>query len=460
MSIPPKPTALFSNLKQEHDFEPMKVDGELPELDGTLYLNGCGIFEQFGRRYDHLFECDAAVTAIRLSNGTAYAASRIIETGGLKEERCAGRHLGSFAAVWPTRVKRMVFGGRKNTSNTNLFFWQENLYALGEAGKPLVIDKDSLKSLGETDLNGTIKGSFSAHPHRVESRNCTFNFGLSYGKETKLQVYQLPDNGDASQLCEIPIDHPGMLHDFIVTENYIVFFIPPARLKVIRMLLGLKPIQSNISWSPEHQTEIIIIPIDKPSHLIRFHTNPFMVFHFAGAFEDKGNIYVDYIHYKDLELLDSLGDGSNISWSDFDNHVHGKLHRATINIDDQSFSSVMMTPINCEYPAISENKSHGKYDVIWMQTNKESGDQLQFQISRVDNNGTTLHIPMEPGQLCLEPIIVEGSSDYIVSMVFDSFSQKSHLIIIDSRKMKIISRIYMKQAIPLTFHGCWLEHQT
>ena len=105
---PPTPSMFFSNLTREHGFEPVDIDGILPEnLKGTLYRNGCGIFEQFGRRYDHVFEGDGAISAVRFSNGKAMAAVRLVESAGLLQERAAGRHLASFAASWPRRLKRI-----------------------------------------------------------------------------------------------------------------------------------------------------------------------------------------------------------------------------------------------------------------------------------------------------------------------------------------------------------------
>jgi len=70
----PPPTAYFTNLNREHGFEAAQVQGEIPAgLSGTLYRNGPGIMEQFGRRYDHLFEGDGTITALRLSGGEARA---------------------------------------------------------------------------------------------------------------------------------------------------------------------------------------------------------------------------------------------------------------------------------------------------------------------------------------------------------------------------------------------------
>ena len=122
---PPAPIGLFSNLSREHGFEPVQVERTLPvHLRGTLYRNGPGILEQFARRYDHLFEGDGAITAIRLADGGALAAARVIESAGLRGERAAGRHLSNFAAPWPTRVRRILTGRLKNTANTHVVEWR------------------------------------------------------------------------------------------------------------------------------------------------------------------------------------------------------------------------------------------------------------------------------------------------------------------------------------------------
>jgi len=400
--IPPNPIGLFSNLQREHGFEASEVVGTLPEnLQGTLYINGGGIFEQFGRRYDHIFESDGAITAIQFSNGKAFTSSKIVQSTGLIEERKSGRHLGSFAAAWPTRFYRMLFGGRKNTSNTHIVPWQNKLYALNEAGKPVRINAKTLETEGETDFDGVIEGSFSAHPHRVDSRKCLYNFGVSYGKETVLTVYELPDFGPAKALCRIPLDHPVMLHDFIVSENHLIFFIPPARVRVWRMMLALKPFQDNIAWKPQHGTEVIIIPIDKAEELIRFHTEPFMQFHFAGAFEQEAKIFVDFIWYEDSSLLGALGDGTDISWSDLDSQVHGQLNRAEIDLENKQMECAPLWRGNCEYPQISKKDEHGMYLHTWLQSNEELDGVLRFSISRLDADASIHHFELNSGQICL-----------------------------------------------------------
>ncbi len=109
------------NLPREHGFEPLRVEGKLPpSLRGTLYRNGPGQFEQFGRRYAHPFEGDGAVTAIRIADGRALGASRVTPTTGLVDERAAGKLLYGTSVSWPRKVSNMLRGKHKNLANTSV----------------------------------------------------------------------------------------------------------------------------------------------------------------------------------------------------------------------------------------------------------------------------------------------------------------------------------------------------
>jgi all-trans-8'-apo-beta-carotenal 15,15'-oxygenase len=68
----------FRDLSREHGFEPLRIEGQIPaQLSGTLYRNGPALFENFGRRYEHWFDGDGAVGAVRLSGGKAEGAGAV-----------------------------------------------------------------------------------------------------------------------------------------------------------------------------------------------------------------------------------------------------------------------------------------------------------------------------------------------------------------------------------------------
>ncbi|HTJ41571.1 MAG TPA: carotenoid oxygenase family protein, partial [Kofleriaceae bacterium] len=245
------------SLKGDRDFGAAIVEGTLPaDLRGTLYRNGPGLFESFGKRYAHPFEADGAVTALRLGDDGARAASKIHRTAGLVEERARGKSLYGLGVPWLRRISNGLRGKDKNTANTNVMWWNGRLFALMEAGKPTELDPRTLETIGETDLDGVVQSWFSAHPHRSARRRTTYNFGLEVGRSMRLHLYALPDGGAAQHLGALALDGGPMLHDFIATDDHLIFFVSPVRVSVPRALFAIGGFEKFFSWKPELGTEV------------------------------------------------------------------------------------------------------------------------------------------------------------------------------------------------------------
>lgn len=97
---------LLRSLSRPHGFEPLRVEGTLPEdLRGTLYRAGPAIYERFGKEVKHPFEANGAITAVRFEGGRVLGASRIVESAGYREEGAAGRFLYNSSASWLDRMR-------------------------------------------------------------------------------------------------------------------------------------------------------------------------------------------------------------------------------------------------------------------------------------------------------------------------------------------------------------------
>ena len=459
---PPAPIKFFQNLESEHNFNEVPVIGKIPDsLNGILYRNGVGIFEQFGKRYKHTFEGDGAISAIKFKDSKAYVSSKIIQSEGLLEELRKGKNIYGSKAPWLNRFINGLKNTRKNTANTHVMFWQNCLYALMEAAKPTQIDSDTLSTMGVNDFNGEIKGTFSAHPHYIASRKSLYNFGLEYGKETKLNFYELPNKGEAKRLGSLKLEKPVMLHDFIVSDNYLIFFIAPAQLIIWKLLLSIGSFIDCLKWAEDSQTEIIVVPIDDCENPIRFSAKAFFASHFAGAYEEDGKIYVDYIHYPDIKLFENLGDGTELSWEESDNHSHGKLHRAEIDIKKQTFTSSLRWKGHCEFPRIADFLSGQRYSNIWLQSEKYIDGFFRSSISRINEKNEVVTFVCDEGQLCSEPVPIVTEKDgedsgYVLSLVFDSYKNISFYLLLTASDLEFQARIDLAQVIPITFHGNWV----
>ena len=442
-------------LTREHGFQPLRVEGRLPgELRGTLVRNGPGQFEQFGRPYRHPFEADGALSAVRFDgSGGALGSARLTPSAGLVEERAAGRILYGLSAPWPRRVLNLLRGRQKNTANTNVMAWQGRLFALMEGAGPTEIDPGTLDVIGETDL-GMVRGGFSAHPHRVAARRASYNFGLQYGRRTLLYWYELPDAGPARRLGQLELGGPTMLHDFIATESHLVFFVSPIRINVARLLLQVGGFQDMFQWRPERGTEVICIPIDRPSEVVRFHHDAFFQWHFTNAFDRGGELVIDYVRYPDFDSFNAIG--LRAAERTF---AHGGYHRAVVDPARRTLRSELVWDHACEFPRIHPGREGGRHEVAWLALGQLEG------IARVDaGNGAVSQHSLPAHQRASEPLFVPrpgGTAEddgWLLVLCADLAAERSFVAVHDARRIADapLARVWFDHLIPITFHGGWL----
>lgn len=321
---------LYRDVAREHGFEPLEVEGALPaELQGTLYRNGAGLFGSHGRRYHHLFEGQGAISAVRFANGQARGAIRVVESAGLREQRDAGRALYGSAAPRARRIANALRGRNNNAANVSVLAWRGRIFGVVDLSRPIEVSPATLETIGESDLEGALARTFSAHLHRVAARDASYGIGIRYGRMTELDLYELPARGSARRLGSVPIG-PTVVHDFAATEKHLVFFLGPARIAIARALLGEARPERLVRWDAQGASEVLIVPIDDVAAALRFPTEPFFVWHFANAFERGGEIVVDFVRHHDVS-----GTGTMVDEATRDGRVidqdEGELYRGTID---------------------------------------------------------------------------------------------------------------------------------
>jgi all-trans-8'-apo-beta-carotenal 15,15'-oxygenase len=443
------------NLPRQHGFEPLVVEGTLPaELSGTLYRNGPGQFGQFGVAYSHPFEGDGAVTAVRIENGRAFGASQLTQSAGLVEERAAGRMLYGLRAPWLRRVANMFKNRQKNTANTSVMMWQGRLYALMEAALPTELDPQTLAIRGETNLDNTIVSFFSAHPHRVASRRAIYNFGLEYGRKSRLHTYELPDVGPARHLGAVDLPAPFMLHDFIATESHLVFFMSPARVDIPRMMLQLGGFQDLFKWKPELGTEVICVPIDRPSEPIRFTVDAFYQWHFTNAFTRGKQLVVDYVRYPDFSTFYEIGAFS--SGGNYDALGKSEAHRAIIDLDAKTLRSEPVLARSCEFPTVAPGREGAEHSLSYLALGDLRG------IGKLDAKTGKLTEHMLPDtQRVTEPLFVPRTGatreddGWLVALSHDEPTNRAFLAVYDAERIPDgpFARAWFDHQVPITFHG-------
>lgn len=458
------------DLAREHGLVPLEVEGALPaRLSGALYRIGMGRFSRHGRPYDHWFDGEGVAVAVQLAAGEARGAARILRSPHALEEERAGRPLysgfGSPAPGlrgWWNRLLRRP----KNAANTNLLALGARLFALYEAGRPLELSPDELASLGEWDLDGQLRGPFSAHPHPVPARRATYGFGQQMGRSTQLHLYELPWGGGVRRLGAVPIASPTLLHDFIATERHLVFFVSPLVLRILPSLLGLGTLRDNLQWRAEKGTEVIVVPIDDPARARRFPTEPFFQFHFANAFETgPDELAVDFVRYEDWAAADELVEG--VFRGRPARPVRARLERARLSL--AGAGSARFEPLwarGCEFPTIRPVEQGRATRSVWLQAQpppERMGSNWLPRLVRFDlERGEADELELDDGLAPSEPLFVPDPADerggWVLSLVADPTRGRSWLGVWDALALGAGPRakVWFDQVIPATFHGVWV----
>jgi all-trans-8'-apo-beta-carotenal 15,15'-oxygenase len=455
----------FQPLPREHGFEPLRVEGALPEdLQGTLYRVGPALFAAHGQRYGHWFDGEGAVSAVRFQGGRALGASRFVETEHRAHERRAGKLIYlRYGTRTPGSPLHRLRVPPHNSANTALLHWQDRLFALHEQSRPTEVHPGGLRTLGETDLRGVVRRQFSAHPRRVPSRRAQYNFGARFGPGFMLlDLYELPDAGEARRLGTVTVPGLSLVHDFIATDRYLVFLVPPMKLPLLRVALGLGTLSDGVEFDASRGTEVLVVPIDDPGHPVRFTAPPFFLWHFANAFEERGDIVLDIVRYEDMAINLLLGE---FITGELRHPPTGMLHRLRIDPARRRLSSEQRWDQPCEFPQMSPEAAcrDGRY-LYLLANSPKGGLQPPDLLAKVDHHGGGVEsVSPGPGQYPSEPVFVRrggaASEDdgYLLSLVYDSRRHASHVAVFDARRLGRgpVARAWFDHHIPFTVHGLW-----
>jgi carotenoid cleavage dioxygenase-like enzyme len=254
------------------------ADPQYPPLHGTdIFINGDGMIHKFS-----------------IANGHADLKTKYVRTPKFLAERAARRAL--FGAYRnPYTDDPSVAGMNRGTANTSIVFHGGKMLALKEAERPMQLDPDTLETLGYWDFDGKLTGqTFTAHPKidPITREMIAFGYNSRGQASSEVDIYWISANGQLTRSETFTAPYPSMIHDFSVSENFIVFTICPMVNDWERVQKG----EPFFHWDSELPTMIAVIPRLSGVKDIRWFTHPETVMqtHTFNAWDDGKHLHLDH----------------------------------------------------------------------------------------------------------------------------------------------------------------------
>jgi carotenoid cleavage dioxygenase-like enzyme len=433
-------------VKDELDVKNLKVIGDIPQdLTGIYLRNGPNPFFP-ASPYHFTFDGDGMIHAMYLAGGQAHYRNRYIQTKGLLRERKANKALYSSITnpkpmdpEWALPEDGPV--AKKNSAAMNIISHAGKFLALSE-GQPAYEINGQLNTVGEwTPDNKTHQLPVSAHAKRdpVNGELWFIHYGVS---SPSLTIYCVNHHNMVTKQLDIEKPYSSMLHDFALTENYIVIFDCPVIFDMTRLLSG----QSIIDWQPQLGTRIGIISRDG-NEIRWFTTEPFFVFHFANAYEKDHEIIIDYVRH---EHGDFFSKSANVDQS------VSNLYRTIINLQSGSVKHILLNEQVVEFPRINENYITRTHQYIYANT---MNSIIKLDVNTKNSYQYTFDHAVQLSEAFFVGCDNAQAEDhgYLLMFVYDDASKQSEFIILSAQGFDRapLARIQMPQRIPRGFHGSW-----
>jgi len=450
----------FAPIRMECDLQDIIVTGDMPQdLDVTYYRNGPD--PQYAPRgQHHWFAGDGMLHMFGIQGGRVSYRNRWARTAKWQAERDAGRSL--FGAFNPMENDPSVANIETNgLANTNVVWHGNKLLALEEGNSPFEMDPHTLESRGSWDFNKRYQGPMTAHPKMDPVTGEMLFFGyMADGPFSKAVTYQVVNAaGDlvSSEQFDAPLS--SMVHDFITTENYVIFPIFPLTGSMERAMQG----QPAFAWEPDAGSHIGVVPRSGSVSDIRwFEMDPCYVFHPMNAYEKDGKIIAHTMQFEQAPLFPHV-DGSKPDRE----KANARLCEWTIDLAPNSngIKSRYLEDITGEFPRLDERYTgleyrHGYYGAA---TNKDGGFGFNAVVHQDLHTGQRDMHELPAGDFTGEPVFVPKNRDaaegdgYLLSVVYRGEENRSDLAVFDAQQVANgpIACAQLPHRVPFGFHGNW-----
>ena len=407
----------------------LTVTGNIPpELNGRYLRNGAN--PESGES-PHWFLGNGMIHGVELQQGQAnWYRNRYVQTPQLVDYAAKGNE--------DERSKSLA--------NTHIISHAGKILALEEAHWPIELTPE-LDTVGPYNYEDKLETGMTAHPKICPKTGELLFF--AYGMVPPYLTYHRASaDGQLVQSEVIEVKGATMMHDFNITENYVIFMDLPLVWDFANAASTGLPIQ----WSDDYGARLGVMPRNGTNaDVVWYDIEPCYVYHPLNAYEDGNDIVIDVCRLA-VSMKPGVPDAPPL------------LHRWTINTQNGTVGEAQLAEHSVEFPRVPDALVGQQHRYGYM---AEFGSGLPAAVAfrKYDMiTGETSAHQLGPGRQGGEPVFVpaQGASSeddgYLLSFVFDKADNRSELIIVDAANMQAdpVARIHLPTRVPAGFHGSWI----
>ena len=435
--------------------------GILPtELEGrTLFRNGPGRQERAGERYSHWFDGDGFISQFRLSKQGVLHQAKFTQTDKLIEESEAGRFLYHGAGSKIANPKGIKGPNSINTANTALLAMQGELWAMWEAGTPYRVTQSDLSTKGQVSFDSDLQGvPFSAHPHH-DADGSIWNFGdVSFGQQAAMVLYHLSAQGAVKRYKLVALPHHSYIHDFTVTDKYLIFYLPPMlRQEGVTYMERFK-------WQASLGSRLLIVDKNDLSVVNTIELEAGFVFHFGNSWQIGNELVINMCRYQDANIMTDV-------MANIQSKQHAKPYEAAkayqIRVDlTRNRGRTVVMEHHLEFVQFDKRfvSELTQYQFGTTIMNASRNDEFD-SIARIDTQtGQRDYFCFGDGTCVEEPLFIakkghnRESEGYLILTWLDYKHAKTGIAVFDAQKISHgpLAMTQLPYYLPLGFHGTFV----
>jgi carotenoid cleavage dioxygenase len=305
-------------------------------------------------------------------------------------------------------------------------------------------------------FEGTLHGSFSAHPHRDPDSGEMHAICYHGPDLTTIRHVVVGRDGRVRREEPIAVKEGPSVHDCMITRNYVLVLDLPVTFSMKTLLAGhVFP----YCWNPDHPARVGLLPREgKGSDIVWCDVQPCYVFHPCNAFElDDGKVVVDVVAHDTMFAHSTQGpDSAKVTFERWTiDPAARRVERAVIDQHPQEFPRCderrLGKPYRYAYamPLIPGDLTVGSATHLIKH-------DLQSGTRAIHEFGADRH----PGEFVFVPKHAAAAEDegWLMGYVIDMTKQTTDLVIVNAQDFsgKPQAQIAIAHRVPPGFHGNWV----